>query len=128
MRRRESELEDIARMKYCEKPQTGPMFPGLTLGITNMGPLKIKWPIVDAWASVNVRAGFAANSIMVMAFSVMGEKKNDLIVRLRFNDSKLGDDEAFEMAKSIDYVMRNIPLDRTLKSAFDELKQIKGEW
>jgi hypothetical protein len=126
MRRRESELEDIARMKYCERVCAGPAFPGLTLGITNMGPLRIRWPIADAWAEVRVARGFAETMMTVMGFSVMGERKNVLVVRLRFADSKFGEDEAFEMAKSMGHVMRNISLERTLKSAFDELIQIKG--
>jgi hypothetical protein len=126
MRRREMELEDIATMKFADKLSAVSTSKGIALGISNVGPLRIKWPIVDAWASVRVQSSFSASFLTVLSFSVIGEKKNDLVVRLRFADSKLGDDEAFEMAKSMGYVLRNILLDRTLQSAFDELTEVKA--
>jgi hypothetical protein len=126
MRRRESELEDMARMKFCEKPFTDPPLSTLGLEITNMGPIKIKWPIVDAWASLRIAPVFGANSLAIMAFSVMGEKKSDLVVRLRFTDSLFGEDEAFAMAQTINHFMRYVPLDRTVQSAFDELRDVQA--
>jgi hypothetical protein len=127
LRRRESEFEDIARLKYCGKVLTGPRIEGLCMDVTNMGALKIKWPIVDAWASIQIGREFAAISLALMSFSVMGEGKNDLVWRLRFADSVFGEDEAFEMAKSMNHFVRHISLDRTVQSAFEELQSVKKD-
>jgi hypothetical protein len=125
LRRRRTEFEDIGLLKYCGKSVNGKGIEGLGIDITNMGRLKIKWPIVDAWVSIQIGADFAKNSLALMCFSVQGERKNELVLRLRFADSGFGEDEAFAMAKSINHLVRHISLDRTIESAFDELQAVQ---
>jgi hypothetical protein len=61
-----------------------------------------------------------------MTFSVMGDRRNDIVLRLRHADSRLGEDEVYSMSKSIDHVMRHVPLDRTVQSVFDELRELRA--
>jgi hypothetical protein len=125
--RRYDALEDIARIKYVEKQSCGKPIPGIILEVTNMGPIHIKWPVVDAWACLRVGSARVAESLAIMGFSVMGEKKKDLIVRLRYGEGWLGDDEVFEIANMVGHVLKNISLDRTVQSTFDELKQFYAD-
>jgi hypothetical protein len=127
MRRRESKFHDIAIMKFPARIPPGPPLKGMGLDVTNMGPLRIKWPIVDAWASIRIGTEFAANWLTIMTFSVMGERRNDLVVRFRFANSRFGEDEALAIAKSINHFWRHIPLERTIQSAFDELREVQTD-
>jgi hypothetical protein len=116
-------FEEIGRIKYGEKrPQRSP-FPGVILEVSNVGPIRIKWPIVDVWAGLRVRSELPGDSLSIMAYSIVGEKKNDLVLILRYSDAKVGEDEIVEIAKLVEYMMKKMSLDRTVQSAFDELKE-----
>jgi hypothetical protein len=113
-------------MRFAGRTFAGPPLKGLGLNVTNIGPLRIKWPIVDAWASIRIAESFASGSLSITAFSVTGKRRNDLAMRLRYGDGVFGDDEAATMAKSIGHFVRHIRLDRNVQSALDELREIQA--
>jgi hypothetical protein len=125
--RRSDDLEDVARIKFLHAPVPDPPIPGAVLEVTNMGPLRIKWPVLDAWASIRLAADFGKHSLSIMTFSVVGEKKKEIVVRLRYGDGEVGDDEAFAIAKMIDHVLRRISLETTVKAAWEELRQFYAD-
>jgi hypothetical protein len=120
--KRRERLDDFGRDKFIGKSFGNVTFPGTGIEITNMGVLNIKPPIKDAWASLVYDAPVLGYCLAGMAFSVVGSGKNDLVLRLRYTNKALGDDEVFEVAKAVDHFLRNISLDRTVQSAFDEIK------
>jgi hypothetical protein len=120
--RRRARLDDFGRCKYMGEKFPGPTFPGIGLEITNMGALRIKPPVKDAWASLVFDHPCLGYCLTAMAFSVIGSGKNDLVLRLRYGNNALGDDEAYEVARVVDHFLRNISLDRKVQSAFDEIK------
>jgi hypothetical protein len=67
-----------------------------------------------------------ADSLSIMAFSVIGEKKKDVVVRLRHSDARIGEDEAFAIAKSVDHPWRDVTLDRSVRSVFEELRELRA--
>jgi hypothetical protein len=67
----------------------------MRIEVSSMGPFMIGWPVVDAWSSIQIKGGFAANSRALMVFSVLGERKKKILLTLRFADAVFGEDEAF---------------------------------
>jgi hypothetical protein len=71
---------------------------------------------------------FSGDSLAVMAYSFIGEKKNDILLISRYSDAKIGEDKMVEITKLVEYVMTNGESDRIIHSAFDGLKQLnEGE-
>jgi hypothetical protein len=122
--RRRGILEDIARIKFDDSKPVGKPFPGIVLEVSNMGPIALKWPIVDAWTGLSMHSQFTGDGVSVMSFSVEREKVKELVLRFRYSDGRLGDDEACAIAKSLEHCMKHISLDRTVQSAFDELQDL----
>jgi hypothetical protein len=67
----------------------------MPIDVSSMAPLRIGEPVVDAWSLIQIKGGFRANSRALMAFSVMTERKNKIMLTLRFADGVFGEDEAF---------------------------------
>jgi hypothetical protein len=126
MLRRQKALEEVGRIKYGEKPGNGPGIPGVVLEVSNVGPVKIKRPIEDIWIELHLKRELTGEAIALMGYSVVGEKKNDLILTLRYGDGKVSDEKAMEIAKLIRHMVTKVSLDRTVKSVFDELRGITG--
>ncbi|OHT17274.1 hypothetical protein TRFO_41161 [Tritrichomonas foetus] len=97
--------------------------PGIWLEITNMGPLKIKPPIKDAWASLTMK-NLGRELTSLMTFSVIDGDRNDVVTRFRYSPHVLSRKEATRMAESINYFLRNVSFDRTVASVYDEIKSI----
>jgi hypothetical protein len=123
MLNRRGDLHDIARLKYCNEKPIGVPKPGLVMEISNMGPVALKGPLVEVWTGLNMHADVTGDGVSIMSFSANGPKKNELVMRFRYSDAKIGEDEALAIAKSLKYFMRNISLDRTVQSAFEELRE-----
>jgi hypothetical protein len=125
--RRSDRLEDIARIKFIERKIDEPEIPGVVLEVSNIGGFKIKYPVVDAWASLRLLSSAAGDGLAVMTFTVFGEKKREMVLRLRYADGRVGDDEAFAITKMIAHTFRHVSLDRTVKSVWEELRTFYAE-
>jgi hypothetical protein len=127
MMRRYNELEEIGRIKHGEIAPPGPPIPGVVLEVSGVGPLQIKWPILDARLVLRVRSELPGNSLALMAYSVIGEQKNNLELIFRYADGVISDRQMGEIAKTVRYALMKISLDRTMQSAFEELRQFYVE-
>ena len=93
------------------------VIPGIGLEITNMGPLPIKKPIVNAWASLHAKTINVEKIISLMSFSV----NDDFYIRLRYGSGALTHEEMKEYAKSVEFAIRNIPFDMSVEEAYNLL-------
>jgi hypothetical protein len=119
--RRRARYDDFSKIKFEGEEYTGTLVPGKGLEVSSIGLFNIKPPISDVWASLTMDGIIIEQVLAAMAFSVIGSGKNDVVLRLRYGNMGLGEDEVFAMSKLVDHFMRNISLDRTVQSAFDEL-------
>lgn len=92
---------------------------GCGVELTYTGPLKIKDPITDAWMghSLNVRS----STISLMGFAIQNERgKDEIILRLRFPPNVFDDEEAFNMSKSIEFCLKNVHNDWSIRNAIEK--------
>jgi hypothetical protein len=127
MARRRAALEDIARIKYGSAVPAGRPLKGLVMEISNMGAMAVRWPLIDAWAGLNMHADLSGDGTSIMSFSVATERRDDFVMRFRYSDARLGDDEALAIARSLRHVVTRVPLDATVQAAFDELRTLQRQ-
>ena len=92
---------------------------GCGVELTYTGPVQFKEPIVDIWNghSMNVRS----STISLMGFSIVDEKgKNEIVTRLRFPPNVFDYEEALNMSKSIEFCLKNIPGNCTIREAIEK--------
>ena len=95
-----------------------PEIPGLFCEITNMGPINIKPPITDAWASLGMKS---TGIISLMSFSVKSHDRDDIHIRMRFPPACLSLNEANRYGKCIEYMLTNVDLKRNVGDVYDEV-------
>ena len=121
-------LKDMIKKGYQfsflkRKYLSGPEPPGIYMELTNMGPLKIRKPIVDAWASLKMHSRDTPMTSL-MSFSVDDGKRNDFVTRFRYTPTLMSANEAIRFSNSIDYFLKNISFDRKIEDVYHEMNGV----
>ena len=61
-----------------------------------------------------------------MSFSIKSNKINDIIIRIRYSENKVNNEEANLIIKLMEYFLKNIDFNFKLKDAFNILKSINS--
>ncbi|OHT12094.1 hypothetical protein TRFO_03715 [Tritrichomonas foetus] len=132
MKMRLNRNDDLAFMKFldsdeCAKANKKPKIPGVNIELTYVGPLEIKKPVVDAWCSLVMEGKPIENILSLMGFSVFDKERslNDMVVRLRYASSMLTDKEVSDIIKSLEFCMKNIVMEMTVKDAVEEINKFQ---
>ncbi|OHT01728.1 hypothetical protein TRFO_31338 [Tritrichomonas foetus] len=101
---------------------------GLSAEVSNVGTMVLKKPIKDAWMQIRFNEKSNPSVISLLTFGVKNEKRNDLILRLRYTQCRMRDEEADVILNAIKHSIMNIPLDTKVEDAFDELRKFQAEY
>lgn len=117
------------------KAQTDPskLITGVDLGITGVGAIMIRRPIVDVHCSFLANAQQIGDyskhigSLFLMSFSGFNKSspKNNITSKIMYNPNILSKEDADTYMHRIGYVLTHASLDQTIGEVFDEVVKIK---
>ncbi|KAK8897758.1 hypothetical protein M9Y10_015724 [Tritrichomonas musculus] len=132
--------DDLLRLRKNEahysilKAQTDPanLIPGIDLGITGVGAIRIRRPIVDVHCSFLANATQVGNysryigSLFLMSFSGFNpdSPRNDITSKIMYNPNILSKKDADTYMRRIGYVLTHASLDQTIGEVFDEVVKV----
>lgn len=108
--------------------KTGPGFRGMRLAISNVGPIKIGGPLVDAYLGYSQTEASDAHNLMLVSWSIVGNGKNDTTFRLIYNSSKCSTREAELISASTIWAMQNIDTKQSLEKTLNDIRQYQNQW
>lgn len=109
------------------------LIPGIDLGITGVGPILIRRPIVDVHCSFLANATQVGNysryigSLFLMSFSGYNKSspKNNITSKIMYNPNILSKEDVDTYMQRIRYVLTHASFDQTIGEVFDEVVKIK---
>ena len=104
--------------------KTSDSIPGSPVELTNVGPLFIKKPVVDAFLGIRLDSDYCQSLISVMTSSVVTEGKNQMAIRTRYSPNAMTSDEAQKLTDRIAYILKNVPLQTNLEEAFRYIQKV----
>jgi len=96
-------------LKAIQNLKTIKNFPGVGNELTNVGPILIRSPIQNASMSISINSENCQSVLSLMSYSVISERLNEVITRLRYGEKKVNNIEADLVMKSIKWSMSHIP-------------------
>ena len=110
--------------KALFQDKTDKRLPGNPVELTNVGPLFIKKPVVDAFLGIVLDSEYCQNLISVMASSAVSEDKNDIVIRSRYSPNVMSEKDAKKFTDRIVYLMKNVPLNTNIEEAFRYVQKV----
>lgn len=138
---REMPLRDVFRLlrrDFETKKENGSFFTALKLNlvgfpadpnpgsfgqVTNIGPLRLKYPITDLWIQQSVFCRAAERCFSLLSFSLIDPPRNDVAFALRYAPSVTAESEASKVARGVDFVMTSVPLDTPVGDVIRQVQQ-----
>lgn len=93
--------------------------------ISNLGKTHIGGPLADVFYGFSELSKTMKQIISITAYNIIGNGKNDVTFRLKYNSSKISEREAKMMLKSTIWSMQNIDSSFHLEKAIDEIQQFQ---
>lgn len=115
-------------LKAIYQNKTGPEFVGSRCEISNVGPTRIGGPLVDAYYGYSELAIAMPHIISITSFSIIGNGRNNITFRLKFNTDKLSTREARMMSESTIFAMQNIDKTTSLEKAIEEIEKFQKKY
>ena len=97
---------------------------GVGTELTNVGPLFLKKPFIDAHLGIQMNSDYVGNVVSIMGSSVVSDDKNEIAVRVRYGPNKMTDKEAKTFTDRIKYVMQHIPKETKITDAISILQSV----
>lgn len=96
----------------------------LMICFSNLGPLKVKKPAVDAYLYNMAFRQPASFGIMLLTYAVIDEEKdrNELHSQVRYGGNGLTEKQSMMLSKSFEHYLKNVDQNRTVGEMFNELK------
>ena len=99
------------------------ILPGSPIEISSVGSLNVGGPIVDAYCSLHAGVSDQHTHITMTVFSTQNDNgNNDILYRIMYNPNVFGGREMDSFGQATKYFLKNIPFDRTVGDAYDELR------
>lgn len=118
----------FAYLRAIYQNKTGPEFRGCRCEISNVGPTRIGGPLVDAYYGYSELATAMPHIISITSFSIIGNGRNNIIFRFKYNTDKISKREADMMSASTIFSMQNIDKDTPLEKAIDEIDKFQKKF
>lgn len=115
-------------LKAIYENKTGPEFSGSRCEISNVGPTRIGGPLVDAYYGYSELSIAMPHIISITSFSIIGNGRNNIIFRLKFNTDQLSTREARMMSASTIFAMQNIDKETSLEKAIEEISKFQKKY
>ncbi|KAH0792958.1 hypothetical protein GPJ56_003128 [Histomonas meleagridis] len=104
-------------------PPENKVIPGIGLELSNIGRFKIAGIVDDVFMKSSVKDANCDPLISHSSFSVDGNGKNVLNGMFRFKSSKIEEKTVNIVAKSVEFVLRNVPLETSVRKAMDMIQE-----
>lgn len=121
--RRVSEGGLFSYLKALEADRPNIGLPGVGIEISNVGPVKIKEPIEDVHMSISMTSDYVQDVFSALSFSVISDFDNKIIVRSRYGPNKVGEAEALDITRGIEFALRNVDFDIPICDAISEIQR-----
>lgn len=118
----------FAYLRAIYQNKKGPEFRGCRCEISNVGPTKIGGPLVDAYYGYSELAIAMPHILSITSFSIIGNGRNNVIFRLKYNTDKLSKREAEMMSASTIFSMQNISKNTPLEKAIEEIDKFQKKF
>lgn len=128
LNRRIDNGSSFSYLKAIYEGKTGPEFKGSRCEISNVGPTRIGGPLVDAYYGYSELSIAMPHIISITSFSIIGNGRNNIIFRLKYNSDKLSTREAKMMSASTIWSMQNISNDTSLEKAIESISQFQRKY
>lgn len=115
-------------LKAVYEGKTGPGFRGNRLAVSNVGPIRIGGPLTDAYLGYSETELAMPHCLAIVSWSIIGNGKNDITFRLKYNSDKCSTREAQLISDSTIWAMQNIDTSHTLEQTVDEIRQFQNKW
>lgn len=115
-------------LKALFEEKKGPGFRGNRLGTSNVGPIKVGGPLVDAYLGYSEISTAMPHIISITTWSIIGNGRNDITFRMKYNTDKVSTREAQMVSDCTIWGMQNIDPNLPLEKAIDELKGFQREF
>lgn len=115
-------------LKAIYENKKGPEFRGSRCEISNVGPTRIGGPLIDAYYGYSELSIAMPHIISITSFSIIGNGRNNIIFRLKYNSDKLSTREAKMMSASTIWSMQNIDNSFSLEKAIEEIGKFQRKY
>ena len=104
------------------RPWRSKSLKGLGMEVSSVGPIRIKSPVKDAWLVLRKKDDYALNSASLLSYSLLGPEKKEFIGTFEYCSKELNKLDGFKIARSIEFCLRNLKDNMTVKEAIDFIK------
>ncbi|OHS97227.1 hypothetical protein TRFO_36578 [Tritrichomonas foetus] len=129
LKRRMDRGEDFGFIKTINNLEnsTAESYDGVGLELTYVGQYNIKKPIKDVFCNLAMDGSMTDKILSLMGFSVVDKAsgRNDVTLRLRYVPSTLHQEEVSKMAKSVEYFLKEIPLNISVNEAVKAIEEFQ---
>lgn len=115
-------------LKAIYENKTGPEYGGSRCEISNVGPTRIGGPLIDTYYGYSELSIAMPHIISITSFSIIGNGRNNITFRLKYNSDKLSTREAKMMSASTIFSMQNIDKETPLEKALEEIKKFQKKY
>lgn len=115
-------------LKALYERRKGPDFEGSRLFLSNIGPVPFGGPLLDVYMGYSELSSAMPNILSITSSSYIGNNKNNIAFRLKYNSDKMSTREADMISKSTIWGMQNIDFNLPLEKAISELQQFQRSY
>lgn len=95
---------------------------GLGMEVSSIGPIRIKSPVKDAWLVLRSPDNYPLSTTSLLSFSLFGPEKKEFIGTFEYCTKELNKLDGFKITRSIEFCLRNLKDNMTVKEAIDFIK------
>jgi hypothetical protein len=128
MRRNFVEKERKAGGLFTLPPGTAEQAGSCVVCLSNMGALRIKEPFEDVWMQQTMDSHFANGSLCFLTWSKIAKGRNEFWGRLRYSPQVFSRPDADGLARSIAYVLEQVPEEATAESVIGDLIELQSSF
>lgn len=115
-------------LKALYEGKKGPGFRGNRLGSSNVGPIKIGGPLVDAYLGYSEISTAMPHIISITTWSIIGNGRNDITFRMKYNTDKVSTREAQMVSDCTIWGMQNLDTSLPLMEAIEKIKEFQRDF
>ena len=96
--------------------------PGFGMEVSSIGQVNIHKPVKDAWIVLYSPHQYKISGTSFLTYSLVSEGKKEFVGTMQFNSLELNEDDGLMITNLIEFCMKNLKGNMTVKEALDLIK------
>jgi hypothetical protein len=118
----------FAFLNTLTRAPPGDLLPGVGLELSNIGQLRLKDPIVDAYIKSSVSDDNGDPLLSFSAFAVVGKRQNIVHTNVRYRPSLIDRKDVEAISHGVFFALKEIPVTCTVGQAVQAIRNFQQHW